>query len=53
MRLRLLVEIDADADTVDALRVHVGNESPVDVDLRDGYAALSGRLVGAVPTEEV
>jgi len=51
MRLRLLIEIEADADTVDALRIQVERQAPTSVDLRDGYPALTGALVGAVPVE--
>jgi hypothetical protein len=52
MRLRLLIEVNATPDVIDALPIQVERQAPVEVDLLDGYVPLSGRLVGAVPTED-
>jgi hypothetical protein len=49
MRLRLLIEVNATPDVIDALPIQVERQAPVEVDLLDGYATL---LVGAVPTED-
>lgn len=52
MRLRLLIEIEADAATVEAVAEMHGYQARVDVDPHDGYAPMEGRLTGAVPLED-
>lgn len=52
MKLRLMVEIDADPSTVEALAAMQEYGAVVDVDPHDGYKPMEGRLVGAVPVED-
>lgn len=52
MKLRLLIDGDWSADTIDELREMVERQQQVDVDPCDGKGQMHGVLVGAVPVED-
>lgn len=53
MRLRLMVEIEADKATVEDVRAWVATQRRVNVDPGgDEYPGVVGTIVGAVPVEQ-